>query len=46
MVHKGPVRLQYVATNEKVVDVLTKLLLRKKFEYFREKLSVVPLQRE
>jgi hypothetical protein len=29
MVHKGAVRLQYVATNEKVVDVLTKSLSRK-----------------
>ena len=46
MVHKGEVRLQYVATNEKVVDVMTKSLSRMKFEYFRDKLGVVPLQRE
>jgi hypothetical protein len=32
MVQKGAVRLQYVATNEKVADVLTKPLSRTKFE--------------
>jgi hypothetical protein len=46
MVQKGEVRLQYVATDEQVVDVLTKSLSRMKFEYFRDKLDVVPLQRE
>jgi hypothetical protein len=46
MVQKGAVRLQYVATDEQVVDVLTKSLSRMKFEYFRDKLDVVPLQRE
>ena len=43
MVKKGVVRLQYVATNEKVLDVLTKTLSRMKFEYFRDKIDVVPL---
>jgi hypothetical protein len=46
MVQKGAVRLQYVATDEQVADVLTKPLSRMKFEYFRDKLDVVPLQRE
>jgi hypothetical protein len=46
MVQKGVVRLQYVATDEKVVNVLTKPLSRMKFEYFRDKLDIVPLQRE
>ena len=46
MVQKGEVRLQYVATDEQVVDVLTKPLSRTKFDYSRDKLSVVPLQRE
>jgi hypothetical protein len=46
MVQKGAMRLQYVATDEKVADVLTKSLSRMKFEYFRDKLGVVPLQRE
>ena len=44
MVQKGAVRLQYVATDEKVVDVLTNSLSRTKFEYFRDKLDVFPLQ--
>jgi hypothetical protein len=46
MVQKGAVRLQYVTTDEQVADVLTKPLSRMKFEYFRDKLGVVPLQRE
>jgi hypothetical protein len=46
MVQKGAVRLQYVATNEQVADVLTKSLSRTKFEYFGDKLGIVPLQRE
>jgi hypothetical protein len=32
MVQKGAVKLQYVATDEKIVDVLTKPLSRVKFE--------------
>jgi hypothetical protein len=39
-------RLQYVTTKEKVADMLTKPLSRMKFEHFRDKLGVVPLQRE
>ena len=39
--HKGSIKLQYVSTNEQVVDVLTKPLSRVKFEYFRDKLGVV-----
>jgi hypothetical protein len=35
-----------MTTEEQVVDVLTKPLSRMKFEYFRDKLIVVPLQRE
>jgi hypothetical protein len=46
MVQKGAVRLQYVAIDEKVADVMTKPLLGMKFEYFRDKLNVVILQRE
>jgi hypothetical protein len=34
MVQRGAVKLQYVGTNEKVADVLTKPLSRVKFEYF------------
>ena len=41
MVQKGVVKLQYVATNEQIVDVLTKPLSKVKFEYFRDKFGVV-----
>ena len=41
MIQKEAIKLQYVSTNEQVVDVLTKPLSRVKFEYFRDKLSVV-----
>ena len=41
MVEKGVVTLQYVVTDEQVVDVLTKPLSRMKFEYFRDRLGVV-----
>ena len=41
MVLKGDIKLQYVSTDEQVVDVLTKPLSRVKFEYFRDKLGVV-----
>ena len=41
IVQKGAVKLQYVATNEQIADVLMKPLARVKFEYFREKLGVI-----
>jgi hypothetical protein len=41
MVQKGVVKLQYVGTDEQVVDVSTKPLPRVKFEYFRDKIGVV-----
>ena len=41
MVQKGAIKLQYVSTDEQVVDVLTKPLSRVKFEYFCDKLGVV-----
>jgi hypothetical protein len=41
MVQRGVVKLQYIGTNEQVVDVLTKPLSRVKFEYFRDKLGIV-----
>ena len=40
MVQRGAVKLQYVATDEQIADVLTKQLARVKFEYFKEKLGV------
>ena len=45
MVEKGVVKLQYVATDEQVADVLTKPLSKVKFEYFRDKFGVVPHKR-
>jgi hypothetical protein len=41
MVQRGALKLQYISTNEQVVDVLTKPLSRIKFEYFRDKLGIV-----
>ena len=43
-VHRGAVKLQYVATDEQIVDVLTKPLTRVKFEYFMEKLGVLLIE--
>ena len=44
MVQRGAVKLQYVATDEQIADVLTKPLARVKFEYFREKLGVLEFE--
>ena len=44
MVHRGAVKLQYVATDEQRADVLTKPLARVKFGYFREKLGVLHIK--
>ena len=44
MVQRGAVKLQYVAMDEQIVDVLTKPLARVKFEYFREKLGVLQIK--
>ena len=41
MVQRGAVKLQYFVIDEQIADVLTKLLARVKFEYFREKLGVL-----
>jgi hypothetical protein len=50
MVQRGAVRLQYVATDEQVVGVLTKPLSRVRYECLRDKLGVVrkdfPRERE
>ena len=44
MVQRGVLKLQYVATKEKIADVLTKPLAKVKFEYFREKLGVLQIE--
>ena len=41
MLQRRAIKLQYVSTNEQVVDVLTKPLSRVKFEHFRDKLGIV-----
>ena len=41
MVQKGAIKLQYVSTDEQVVDVLTKPLSRVKFEYLCDRIGVV-----
>ena len=40
MVQKGVVELQYVLTYDQNVDILSKPLVRTKFEYFRRRLGV------
>jgi hypothetical protein len=44
MVQRGVVKLQYVATNEKITDVLTKPLSRVKFVYFTGKLGELQME--
>ena len=44
MVQRGAVKLQYVAMDEKIADVLTKPLARVKFEYFKESLGVLQIE--
>ena len=44
MVQRGAVNLQYVATEERIADVLTKPLARLNFEYFMEKLGVLQIE--
>jgi hypothetical protein len=39
-VQRKAVLVQYLPTDEKVTDVLTKPLTRTKFEYFRDRLGV------
>jgi hypothetical protein len=41
MVQKGTVKLQYVATDEHIADLMTKPLSKIKFEYFRDKIGMV-----
>ena len=44
MVQRGAMKLQYVATDDYIADVLTKPLAKVKFEYFREKLCVLQIK--
>jgi hypothetical protein len=40
-VQKGVVNFQHISTDGKIVDILTKPLVKGKFFYFRDKLGVV-----
>jgi hypothetical protein len=40
---EGEVKLQYISTDEHVVDILTKPLSRIKFEYLRDKMGLVEI---
>ena len=44
MVQRGELKLQYVATDEQIADVLTKPLSRVKFEYFRDRLGIIQIE--
>ena len=44
MVQKGAVKLQYVAMEEQIANVLMKPLSRVKFEDFRENLGVLQIE--
>jgi hypothetical protein len=42
-VQEGEVKLEYIPTDEKTTDILTKPLSRIKFAYFREKMGIVEI---
>ena len=44
MVQRGSVKLQYVAMEEQIANVLMKPLARVKFKYFRDKLHVLQIE--
>ena len=44
MVHRGVMKLQYVAMDKHIADILMKSLARVNFEYFREKLDVLQIE--
>jgi hypothetical protein len=41
MVQRKAVHVQYLPTDEKIVDIFTKPLAKTKFEYFLERLGLV-----
>ena len=43
IVQRGAVKLQYIAMDDQIADVLKNPLARVKFEYFREKLGVLQI---
>lgn len=43
MVQRRAIRFEYISTDEKIVDVLTKSLLSYKLVYFRDKLGLMDI---
>jgi hypothetical protein len=41
MMQRGAMELQYISTNEQIVDILTKPMSRVKYEYFKDKLGMM-----
>jgi hypothetical protein len=41
MVQKGAMELRYISTDEQIANILTKLLSRVKYEYFKDKLGMM-----
>jgi hypothetical protein len=41
MVQRKTIHMQHLSTHEQIVDIFTKPLAKTKFEYFRERLSLV-----
>ena len=44
IVQRGAVKLQFVATDEHIADLLMKPLARVKFECFKEKLGILQIE--
>ena len=44
MVQRGAVKLQYEVTDDHIVNVLTNILAKVKFKYFRERLGVLEIE--
>jgi hypothetical protein len=42
-VQEGKVKLEYIPTDEQTTNILTKLLSKIKFAYFREKMRIVEI---
>jgi hypothetical protein len=41
MVQRGAIELQYISTDEKIMNILTKPLSRVKYEYFRDNIGMM-----
>ena len=41
MVKQGVIQLEYICTNDQLVDILTRPLAKVKLKYFRERLGMI-----